>query len=415
MSFLVDTNSKIIAREKVLLLFSEKSEINFFIERSEELRFEGSLKEAEILSNYVLEKIDPSSSEYGFVLNHTARILHEQKNYKAASEYLKRVLKYLNTHVSQKHPDYLVAIKNYALILYTQGKHEEAESYFEQLLGYTQEMMGRFHPQYTINMELLALTILKQKRFHEAESLLRKVVRLKKRDFGEYHPEYISSLNYQAKALYNKGDLPEVRKVYNEILSKLSSVHEEPNSDEVEIMKDLGVVLSDMGKFAEAEDILYLALKKQQILSGKNHPRYILILNFLGMVQSSQNRHDHAEKRVSEAYSILQKDFNSVILQNRVLFNSYMMTLNNLASIFIKLGKQEEAIRHMEQISKIKKSSKYQFEEGFVRSQIGLGLTLQEYGNHSLGREILLEAREMGEAVLGENHHVLAETSKKAA
>ena len=61
-------------------------------------------------------------------------------------------------------------------------------------------------------------------------------------------------------------------------------------------MDNLALVLSDQGKYQQAEEMDRQALGLKETVLGKEHPSTLMSMNNLALVLSDQGKHEQAEK-----------------------------------------------------------------------------------------------------------------------
>ncbi len=247
--------------------------------------------------------------------NNFAYLLQLQGHFEEAEERYRRALAGLRESLGDRHPKVLDTMNNLGTLLHAMGQLEDSAALLRQTLDLRRDVLGAEHPWTLHSINNLASVLQTQGRLDEAEPLYREAAEGNRRLFGDNHPETLTSMNNLAFLLDDRGENSEAERLYREVAARrievlgithqdsLSSMHnlaslllEENRLQEAERWSRqatetarhslqeghyltaifegrLGVILTRLGHFEEAEETLLLSLEGMVGSLGADHPR----------------------------------------------------------------------------------------------------------------------------------------------
>lgn len=157
----------------------------------------------------------------------------------------------------------------------------------------------------------------------------------------------------------------------------------------------LGTVLGELGRFAEAEPLLRKAVPPLREGKKKQDPELAIVCTNLAAHLHRQGENPAAERLLREALTAAGglPDTNEIKLN----------ILNNLAVVLASQGKLAEAERQFEAVSKAAKGS---LVEAYAATSLGTILFVG--GNYDRAEKLFELARDTFEMILGEGHQLTA-------
>ncbi|KAK3178504.1 hypothetical protein OEA41_000640 [Lepraria neglecta] len=239
-------------------------------------------------------------------------------------------------------PFTLAALGNIAVALFHQQKYDQAEDIDKLVLNLCNELHGpndqktlstahnlgsyyQAHQRYQeavdilqpwqkASMNNLGVALARQRKFDEAEELCRKTVELRQKVLGKAHAATILSMD-NLQWMFVQSDRPEEAvKVLREMLVSTTEAYGPEDQRVLTIMHDLGCRLTNMEKFAEAEDILQNTATLMNNVQGEksnesldcNNDLVLLLLN--KKYKKSVQGHELAQRIVTRRTELLGKE-----------------------------------------------------------------------------------------------------------
>jgi tetratricopeptide (TPR) repeat protein len=167
-------------------------------------------------------------------------------------------------------------------------------------------------------------------------------------------------------------------------------------------MINVASVLSDQGKYEEAEMIYRQTLKLQRKVLPQTDPAILVTLNGLGTVLGEQSKHEEAE--------IIHRQ--TLELRRKVLGeedHAILTSMNNLAATLFRQGKYEEAETMQRQTLELQRKVLGEVDPDTLLSMNNLASTLNRQGRYEEAEILHRQTLELRRKVLGQDHpHTLA-------
>ncbi len=228
---------------------------------------------------------------------------------------------------------------------YKLGRHEQAEPQARRALelhlahGLTSPEARAKELRLRLN---LGQVLAELRRYDEADAELKAVVD-GRRTAGAADESLPNALNALAYLRHRQGRLDEAEAVYREALALIEASFGPSHVDGVRIQANLGGLLLNRRRFADAEPLLVPAVDTLRRELGADHPLAIAALNNLAGVRFQQGRHAEAAELMQEAYDLRSRKLPP---GHRVLLD----TRANLATLKWATGKPDEAAALLEEV-----------------------------------------------------------------
>lgn len=227
------------------------------------------------------------------------------------------------------HPLTAIAERQLADCLREQGRFASAEPYYRRALAGMMLAAGDVHPAVADVLDEYAVCLLRQGRAGDARGLARQALAIR-RIAGSYCREYAVTLTIVAEANRAQGNLSEAETEHRNAWSQFIAVSGQDSLDAAASMMSLGTVLSEIGKFQAAEDLLNAGVRVVTEACGGDHPASASAYALLGDLYHRAGHRDAAHTMHSYAHTI----------RARVLGPRHLDTIESLLTLSTILTEQ---------------------------------------------------------------------------
>ena len=225
---------------------------------------------------------------------------------------------------------------------------------------------------------------------------------------GKEHPDTLTSMDNLAGVLSDQGKYGQAEEMYRQVLGLSETVLGKEYPDTLTSMDNLAGVLSDQGKYGQAEEMYRRVLGLSETVLGKEHPDILTSMNNLATVLSDQGKYEQAEEIHRQALG----------LKETVLGKEHPDTLtsmNNLATVLSNQGKYEQAEEIHRQVLGLKETVLGKEHPGTLTSMNNLATVLSDQGKYERAEEIYRQVLGLRKTVLGKEHpHTLTSMNNLA-
>lgn len=186
------------------------------------------------------------------------------------------------------------------------GDYERSRSLLEERLAITRKVFADSEPEFGESLKDLSELARRRNDLVRAEALIRESVELRRRFLGPDHPETVESRNTLALVLHARGNWKEAESIFRELLERRDLLRQREFL-ETAVLSNIGAVLTDEGKFRDAEQFLNECVDIRRRTLGNNHPRLGLVLGKLARTYLQDGRYDEAEAAARESLAIRER------------------------------------------------------------------------------------------------------------
>jgi rare lipoprotein A (peptidoglycan hydrolase)/tetratricopeptide (TPR) repeat protein len=203
------------------------------------------------------------------------------------------------------HPLTASAERQLADCLREQGRYAAAEPYYRRALSGMIRAAGDNHPAVADILDEYAVCLLRQGHAVEARGLARQslVIRLS----GSYNREHAVTLTILAEAKRAEGNLAEAETDHRNAWSQFVAVSGQDSLDAAAGMMSLGTVMSELGRFQAAEELLNAGAGIVIKTCGGDHPASASAYALLGDLYDRAGALDAAAQMHGYALSIRER------------------------------------------------------------------------------------------------------------
>ncbi len=231
----------------------------------------------------------------------------------------------------------------------------------------------------------------------EAEQWTRKGFDLAAENLGENHPTRTTSYHELALVMWEKGNLDEAERLFEECLRRSETVKESKDEETITTMAALGNVQRQQGKREQARPILEEAYSWFQEEFGDDHPRTAIALNNLAFIYQELEQHE-------QALEMFQKSLESRRWVHGDQSQSVIIGLHNLGMQLTIMDRGEEALPYFEEA--IRTSGDVLDDSHWLKPWIHstYGRTLVSVERYQEAEKELLTSLAGVRAILGDDH-----------
>ena len=231
----------------------------------------------------------------------------QQGNYSKAETLFKAAIAELeNTSLSseKKTSGLIIALNGLGLALTNQEKHVEAEAVTRRQIAIMEQANKANDADFAIALNNLGLMLANQGKLTQASEVHRRALAWREKHLGPAHPEVAFSLLNLGKVYFDDNKFDQAEAVFIRAVSIIGAIPTESQTDE----NMLALAICDMNlssikvgqrKFAEAEDLLLVAILIRTKIQGPTHPDLIEPLqNYLTLLRQMNRNKDAADIEV---------------------------------------------------------------------------------------------------------------------
>ena len=201
-----------------------------------------------------------------------------------------------------EHPNTLNTIGNMGILMAMRNRYEEAEPYFRETLDTRLRILGESHPSTLNTMGNMATLLWSLGNLEEADQQYQRLIDIRSRVQGEEHPSVLSALGNYGNLLLEMGRVEDARTYRLKTLElKLRVLGEDHPSTLTEYV-NTGNFYGTTGNMLEAERYYRMAWEGERKALGDQHPNTLSSQARLGMVLRDLKRFEEAEDLLQTVY-----------------------------------------------------------------------------------------------------------------
>lgn len=245
-----------------------------------------------------------------------------------AEEVLRESLEIRRSLLADTHPLIVESLSHVGILKRRQRDMAGAESAYREALDLAVRAYGPEHSEVATIYNNLGVLMHVQDRFEEAAVNYRRSLEIRREALGPEHPLIGTTLSFLAFALHRAGD-ETAEPLYREALEQLRESRGGEHPDFANVLNDLGRILVERGRYAEAEPLLQDAARIRSSVFGDENRRTInarvnLGACLVGLGELSEGaeilrsaRSQLAERYGEEGLQVVEADLFLALLQAR--------------------------------------------------------------------------------------------------
>ena len=269
------------------------------------------------------------------------------------------------------------------------------------VLSQAAESVGeQFEDQPLVEVEIrftIGKTYMSLGKYDEAEEHYAEALETQRRVLGNEHPDTLDLINDMGLLLSEQGKLDEAEVYYTEALEAKRRVLGNEHPSTLASIGNMGALLLDQGMYDEAQVYYTEALETNRRVQGDDHPDTLISINNMGVLLKRQGKYDEAEVYYTEALEG----------RRRVLGDEHPSTLisiNNMGVLLKRQGKYEEAMPYYMAALEAKRRVLGDEHPDTLISINNMGVLLYMQGKYEEAMPYYVEALETNRRVQGDEH-----------
>jgi CHAT domain-containing protein len=230
-------------------------------------------------------------------------------------------------------------------------------------------------------------------RFMQAEGLTSEALDMRRQKFGSDNLAVASSLNNYGVLHYNLGRYNEAETDLQSALSVLSKNNMQAAMQYAIILNNKAILFQAVGRYDESVELLKQAVGIAEKLTGSKSSNLKKFNSNLALLYQQMARYEEAEKM----YLAMEKQFG----KNDPDYGSM---LNNLAALYLKMGKEDKVEEPLKKAIAIYKSNFGEENPAFAKASSDLGNFYRYKARYSEASPLLDKALMIREKTLGVSH-----------
>lgn len=196
---------------------------------------------------------------------------------------------------------------DYATTLVDRQRSAEAERELRIALDIRRKRFGPRHAAVGESLQILGIALRQQGRIDDCAAALDEALAIQRESLGPRHPNVASTLNSLATLAMSRQDFVRMVNLLTEARSIFEDNHLLDSAQGLTIQSNLGIGLTRLERFDEAEPLLRAALARHRANVGDMHPLVMSSLNGLSQLQRRRGNGAEAEALAAEGVAIADK------------------------------------------------------------------------------------------------------------
>ena len=198
-------------------------------------------------------------------------------------------------------------LNDYATLLADRQRSAEAERQLRLALDIRRKRFGPQHAAVGETLQILGIVLRQQGRVEECAAALDEALAIQRATLGPRHPNVASTLNSLGTLAMTRQDFGRMVELLGEARDIYRDNHLLDSPQGLTIQSNLGIGLTRLERFDEAEPLLRAALARNRANVGDVHPLVMASLNGLSQLQRRRGNGAEAEVLAAEGVAIADK------------------------------------------------------------------------------------------------------------
>ncbi|HEY0743901.1 MAG TPA: CHAT domain-containing protein [Chryseosolibacter sp.] len=340
------------------------------------------------------------TSEFSGALYHLALVYLEAGQYSKAETMVVDLLANDKRMYGPRSQQYISTVQS-AIDIYTQlDKFAEAETLLLESLKLQEKgtvIKAAYHSElgglYTVSAQYQKAS----KQLNEALDILE--------DLNDTNSPIALSATVNLGILYmSQGKYAEAEEAFDFVLANMSE--DEPTY--FNVLNNQALVYQFLGQLDRSEKVFGQIRTADSLAVGTTHPDYAITLSNLALVLSDEGKYRDAEAMLVKAIEIQKAN-------DEAETALYASKLNNLAKVYRLAGQPEKSIPLHQQALQIFNNTLGQNSPEFATTSFNLGMAYWKSGQRDLALKYLMSSAAIRNSKLGKKHPKSAESIQKIA
>ncbi len=272
--------------------------------------------------------------------NNLGTVYYDKGEYEKAIEYFRKALEIRLRTLGENHPDLAASYNNLGAVYKSKGEYEKAIEYYKKSFGIMIKTLEENHPDVATSYNNLGSVYNEKGEYEKAIEYYQKSLGIRLKTLGENHPDVATSYNNLGSVYQDRKEFEKAAEFYIKSLFIRMKTLGENHPSSATSYSSLGSLYSSNGLFEEAIEYYGKSLDIRLKTLGENHSDVAASFSNLGSVYQKKGEYKKAIEYNQKSLGILRKS------EDRL---TYLVTLDNAASLYLKLKKTPEAIATFEE------------------------------------------------------------------
>ena len=282
-----------------------------------------------------------------------------------------------------------------ATVYHKLGLYEQAAQLIQQSLDLRRQSFAPDQREIANSMQRLGVVYNDQAKYDDAIAVLRQTFELRRRLLGATDSATAVTMTYLGLAYFRKADYAHAQPLFEQAAA-IQRNNQSQTAELADCLTGLALLHYAKGEYAKSEPLLWQSLEIRRKVFGAEHSQIADTLNNLASVMSRLGRDKESERLQREAISILRK-----VLPNHPKLAT---TLNNLGLILLARGDEIAAEPLFRESIEIRRARLNALHPDLAQTLNNLGFLLYSWGRLTEARPLLEEALKIRRKALGSNH-----------
>jgi len=282
-----------------------------------------------------------------------------------------------------------------ATVYHKLGLYEQAAQLIQQSLDLRRQSFAPDQREIANSMQRLGVVYNDQAKYDDAIAVLRQTFELRRRLLGATDSATAVTMTYLGLAYFRKADYAHAQPLFEQAAA-IQRNNQSQTAELADCLTGLALLHYAKGEYAKSEPLLWQSLEIRRKVFGAEHSQIADTLNNLASVMSRLGRDKESERLQREAISILRK-----VLPNHPKLAT---ALNNLGLILLARGDELAAEPLFRESIEIRRARLNALHPDLAQTLNNLGFLLYSWGRLTEARPLLEEALKIRRKALGSNH-----------
>lgn len=362
----------------------------------------------ETAKNQLRTQADTLSLLYCELLQHSSYAAAAITKWTESEAWAHQGLKLAERLVGTEHPLYALALFHVGYINNHRRRYPEAEFYFNQAASLQLKLLGENHRDYAQTIHFTGSIKLNSAHFSLAKKYFEKALTIRRKVFWGPHPRIIALHMNMGLIEAITGKLEEAELLFRRAKKEADDSQKLGIGASTTTNSNLANVLIDLGKYAEARQIIEENIQILLQLKGKDHPDYSMNLQIMAATFQKQGNLERAQALLEETLEHRERQLGQQ-------HPYYAESLGALGNILIEKKEWAAAVVNFEKTTALMERIQGIAHPDYANNLFNWGYALFYAGQKELGLQKAQTALQILEKAYGNENLNFARTQYRLA
>ncbi|MEO1051910.1 MAG: CHAT domain-containing tetratricopeptide repeat protein [Bacteroidota bacterium] len=274
--------------------------------------------------------------------------------------------------------NYYKTLANLGMLYNSMGRYTASLKYTYQALELRRDNLGTQHSAYGASLNNLAVLYKDLGKYNEAEVEIEKSIGITQAAYGNDSEQYAITLNNKGHLFQTIGRYDEAEKYMNEAIAIAEKSLRQRSNNYLQLLTNLALLYQDMEQYDKAESTYQKAIDLQESklqLGRKADPDYANMLNNLASLYVLMGKNAEVENLLKRSSEIFKKRFGED-------HPSYANSISNLGNFYRYENKLNEAKPLLEKVLEIRENTLGRNHPAYVEAKEDMAILQWVSGNY---------------------------------